>query len=251
MALSANRELNRYVDQELRSFSVAASEHIWKGAFVGVDRATGYVRNLQSGDDFAGIAYEEVDNSGGSGGATSIRLYTQGDFILAASSAAQTLIGAPVYASDNESTTVTATPGLSEVGILMAVVGTNLGVVRIQPLGSGLVEHAKNALLTSSTSAATMNPVLIPQRAIRIISAQVSFLTAPNSGNLDVGTTTAAPNEIVAAFNLATLSANTPASLTLAGRTVAKNVPIWAKVGQASSTAGTGGLLSLRYVELP
>ena len=46
MALTANRELNRYVDQELRSFPVAASQHVWKGALVGVDRSTGYVQFL-------------------------------------------------------------------------------------------------------------------------------------------------------------------------------------------------------------
>ena len=69
MALTASRELNRFVDQELRSFSVAAVARVFKGAIVGVERSTGHVRNLQSGDQFAGIAYEEVNNSVGAGGA--------------------------------------------------------------------------------------------------------------------------------------------------------------------------------------
>src|SRR5262245_19446171 len=119
MALTANRELNRYVDQELRAFPVAASTHIWKGAIVGVQRSTGFVRNLVSGDVFAGIAYEEINNTGTSGGEVSCRLYTQGDFILATSSASQALIGQPVYATDSESASVNAALGGSYCGVLV------------------------------------------------------------------------------------------------------------------------------------
>ncbi len=59
------------------------------------------------------------------------------------------------------------------------------------------------------------------------------------------------PDEIVDTFDLSSLTDHTPQSLTLAGKDVAKGQRIWAKVGQASSAAGVGGLLSLRYVELP
>jgi hypothetical protein len=251
MAITANRELSRYIDQELRSFLVAATAHIYKGALVGLDRTTGYVRNLVAGDLFAGVAYEEIDNSAGSsGGELSIRLYTQGDFALPANSATQAVLGTPVFALDNQSTTVLAQLGGSYCGILVAVTGTNQGIVRIQPLATPQVELTAHAVLTSSTSAATTNPVLITQRAIRINSVQASFNTLPNSGNLDLGTGSSTPNEIVAAFNLASLTANTPSNLTLAARDVAKNLRIWARVGQASSSAGVGGLLTVRYFEL-
>ncbi|HWL94462.1 MAG TPA: hypothetical protein VNT79_13115 [Phycisphaerae bacterium] len=251
MALTANRELNRYVDQELRSFSVAAAAHVYKGAFVGFERSTGHVRNLQSGDLFAGIAYEEIDNSGGAAGAQSVRLYTQGDFILTTSGATQALAGAPVYASDNETTTVSPNQGMSFVGIVMAVVGSNLGVVRIMPVTAPQQEQAVYAPLTSSTSAATTHTVMVPQRAIRVVSAQVSFRVVPDQGLLDVGIVVADPDEMVDAFNLTTLSVNTPALLPLASRSFAAAAPIYAKVGQATSTAGLGGMLALRYVELP
>jgi hypothetical protein len=118
-------------------------------------------------------------------------------------------------------------------------------------MASPLVELTTSVPLASSTSAATTNPVLITQRAIKAMSVQASFNTVPNSGNLDVGTDNTNPNQIVAAFNLATLTAHVPANLSLAGRDVAKNLRIWAKVGQATTTAGVGGLLTVRFFELP
>lgn len=251
MALTANRELNRYVDQELRSFPVAASEHVWKGAFVGIDRGTGHVRNLQSGDQFAGIAYEEADNTGGAGGARLIRLYTQGDFVLETGGAIQPLVGISVHALDDEVAILGPFAGASYIGVIMSVITSNQSVVRILPVGSQQVEHAVQVPLTSLTSGAVTHPVLIPQRAIRVISAEVSFLTVPDQGNLDVGTTVADPDELVNAFNLATLVSNTPTSLILLNRDIAAGMNLWAKVGQATTTAGDGGLLSIRYIELP
>src|SRR5947209_7224762 len=80
MSLSANRDLPRFVDQELRALKVKAAAHIYKGGFVGIDRASGYARPLTGGDLFAGVAYEEADNSSGSNGDIACRVYTQGDF---------------------------------------------------------------------------------------------------------------------------------------------------------------------------
>lgn len=251
MALTANRELNRYVDQELRSFGVAASAHILKGAFVGFDRTTGFARNLVSGDQFAGIAYEEADNSNGSAGDRSVRVYTQGDFVLTTTGVSQGLIGAPVYAVDNETTTLVPSQGATPIGVVMAMLATNVGIVRLKTMASALIEQAVNAPLSSLTSAATTQTILVPQRAMRVISAQVVFRTLPDQGLLDVGTVAADPDEMVDAFNLTTLTANVPTLLTLVTRSFAAGVPIHAKVGQASSTAGQGGMLSIRYVELP
>lgn len=251
MPLTANRELNRYVDQELRTMPVAEAAHVFKGALVGIERETGFVRNLEAGDLFAGIAYEEIDNTDGDGGDLSVRLYTQGDFILSISHASQASVGAPVYAVDSDSTTVLPASGGSQCGVLLAVVGVNLGIVRIMPMSASQLEHAISVPLASSTGAATTNPVMITQRAIRVLHAQVSFNTVPGAGALDVGTDNSDPDELVDAFDLTSLTAHVPAALTLNFRDVAANQRIWAKVGQASSPAGVGGVLTLRYIELP
>jgi hypothetical protein len=251
MPLTANRELARYVDQELRSLGVAANTHIWKGAIVGIERATGLARNLVAGDLFAGIAYEEKDNSDGDAGDLSVRVYTQGDFALTVNTATQGWAGAPVYAVGDDVTTIANAVGASFVGRLIAVTGTNAGIVRIEPMSASQVEQVVSIPLASSTSAATTNAVMITQRAIKIVSAQVAFNTVPNSGALDVGTDASDPDEVIDNFNLATLTANVAANLTLAGRDVAKNTRIWAKVGVATTTAGVGGVLTLRFFELP
>jgi hypothetical protein len=251
MAITANRDLKRYVDQELRSYGVAASQHIWKGALLGIERTTGYVRNLVAGDVFAGVAYEEIDNSAGAAAAKNVRCYTQGDFILAVNNATQASAGSLVFALDNEVTGTSTSQGASHCGILLGMISASQGIVRIEPMNVPRIEHALDIVLVSSTGGATTNPVMITQRAIKITGAQVSFNSIPNSGNLDVGTDNSDPDEVIDAFNLATLTPNTPAALTPVSRDVAKNVRLWAKVGQATTTAGTGGILSVRYIELP
>lgn len=251
MALTANRELNRYVDQELRSFGVGANEHIYKGSLVGIDRSSGFVRAFTQGDAFAGIAYEEIDNSAGQDGELSIRLYTQGDFIITVTGAQQNLIGMPVYPNNDDSMTLVPAAGLTAAGNLVTVVGSNLGIVRIRPQFAAAREQQLQTQIGGSTSAATIHVLMTTQHPLRIISVQVLYLTPPDQGALDVGFSVADPDDVVNTFNLASLSANSQQAMSLAGRDVPANVSLLARVGQASSSAGTGGILTIRYVELP
>lgn len=131
MALAANRELDRYVDQELRRVPVKANVHVYKGALVGL--SGGYARGLVAGDAFAGVAYEEVDNTGGADGAVSVRIYTQGDFEHALGSAGRANNGAVVYASADDTLTLTSTDN-STVGRQVDVVGSGTIVLRIKSI---------------------------------------------------------------------------------------------------------------------
>ncbi len=133
MALSENREVDRYVDQELRSFKVAASAHVYKGGLVGL--SSGYARALTAGDVCVGIAYEEADNSSGSAGDVSVRVYTQGDFQHALSSAALTNIGDAVYASADDTLTFTSTDN-SLVGVCMDVPEADTIILRLNPFNA-------------------------------------------------------------------------------------------------------------------
>lgn len=130
MALTANREVDRYVDQELRALPVKSGAHVYKGALVGL--TGGYARGLVAGDAFAGIAYEEADNSGGGDGAASVRVYTGGDFEHALASAARANNGAVVYASDDETLTLTS-DGNSAVGNQVEVPSNNRIILRLRP----------------------------------------------------------------------------------------------------------------------
>jgi len=138
MALTANRDVDRYVDQELRSLPVKGGAHIFKGGFVGL--SGGYARALTAGDPFAGIAYEEADNSAGGDGAVMVRVFTTGDFEHALTSASRTNNRAAVFASDDGTLTTTAA-GNSFVGHQIDVTSANRIVLRIQttptPLAGG------------------------------------------------------------------------------------------------------------------
>ncbi len=251
MALTANREINRYVDQELRSYRVAGAAHVFKGALVGLNRTTGYARALAAGDLFVGIAYEEADATGLSNGDRSVRVFTQGDFVMAVPSTVITSIGRPVFASADDTLTLAIGSGLTYVGRCIDVPADGTAIVRIATQADPQDVRFVNTPLASLTSGQTTNPVMITHKPTLILSAEVVFNTKPDAGNLDVGTGNTNPTEIVTAFALSGLTNNAKSTLTIANGAVAAGARVWARVGQASSTAGVGGLLTLRYIELP
>ena len=131
MALSTNREVNRYVDQELRSYPVKGSTHIYKGGFVNIDSG-GYAQPSTGTTQAIGLAYEEADNSSGSDGDISARVFTQGDFEHALSGAAKTNIGDAVYASADDTLTFTSTAN-TLVGVCVDVPSSGKIILRIEP----------------------------------------------------------------------------------------------------------------------
>lgn len=154
MALTANREVDRFVDQELRSFQVGASKHVYKGSFVGL-ATTGYAQPLTAGDAFVGLAYEEQDNSSGSAGDKSVRVFTVGDFGLTLSGAAVTDIGRAVYTSDDATLTFDS-EGNSFVGYVQDFVATGEIILRLNtkgPVGvAAVAHHTANFTLTAAHS---------------------------------------------------------------------------------------------------
>lgn len=134
MALTANREVDHYVDQELRSFPVAASVHVYKGAFVGLQQQ-GYARPLQAGDRFCGIAYEELDNSSGASGELEVRVYTVGDFALALTGVAESDRLEEVYATDDATLSLSAGAKSSYVGHVIDKVAGGQAIIRLGELG--------------------------------------------------------------------------------------------------------------------
>ncbi len=104
----------------------------YKGSLVSVD-ASGYAAPLAAGETFVGIAFEGCDNSAGSDGDKSVRVYTLGDFEHALSGATVTDIGAPVFASGDDTLTLTAA-GNSFVGRCVDVPASGTIILRLQPL---------------------------------------------------------------------------------------------------------------------
>ncbi len=248
MALSNDVNVNRYLDQQLRTLAVKASTIIYRGGLVGLDRSSGYVRPLVAGDQFQGLAYEQCDNSSGSNGDREVIIFTQGDFEFALSGADKTDIGRPVFASD-DNTLVLSGANASYIGRIIDVPASGQIIVRIDP--QNRFTHTITVPLASQTGSDTSNPVGAFGMRVVIVKAQVWFETKPDNGYLNVGTDSADPDDIVDNFNLTTLSDGVPSNLTLVGTTVNANTRIWAKVSAASSSAGVGGGLSIEYYPLP
>ncbi len=125
---------------------VKASSKIYEGSAVGL--TGGYARALNAGDSFGGFADRAVDNSSGADGAVNVSVSRFGLIQLAISGLAVTDIGKPVYASDDNTFTLTATSN-SAIGRVSRWVSSGVGIVafRTDHAGVGLL-----SLLTDSTT---------------------------------------------------------------------------------------------------
>lgn len=119
-----------------------AVDVIYRGAMLKTN-AAGFVAPCASeaGAKFSGIAYEEKDNSTGSAGDESAQVMKEGRFLLTGSGLAQTDVGVPVYASDDQTITKTYAANLQRVGIIDEFVSATQVYVRIE-VGNAVGEAA-------------------------------------------------------------------------------------------------------------
>jgi len=188
-ALTANREVGRYVDQELRSFSLGAGVHIYKGGYVGVDPA-GYAKAFVPGDVCVGIAYEEIDNSGGAAGDKAVRVYVQGDFELTVTGATLKDVGKAVYATDDATSAFSGHPD-AFIGRVVNRTATNTVVVRLKSPGEKLTasdtgsyeivdDFVRGFEDTGTASATKYNPSGLKHQSV--LGLGVSQLTGEDGG---------------------------------------------------------------------
>ena len=114
-------------------YSVAANTKIYAGSLVCVN-AAGYAMPAAdtSGFQFAGVAMEQVDNSGGSNGGQGVRLRRAGVFEFDAVSITQAMAGTDMYAKDDH--TFEDTAGVTnhiKVGRLVKYVSATKGWIDI------------------------------------------------------------------------------------------------------------------------
>lgn len=116
----------------LVAYPVAGGTQIWKGALVCVNPA-GYLvpASDSAGLRFIGVAFESVDNSGGTNGAKRCRVIKRGTFVYhRVGSFAQSDVGSPVYAiSDNE--VAKNSNNNLVVGTVLELINTNQVRIRI------------------------------------------------------------------------------------------------------------------------
>jgi hypothetical protein len=128
MTTLATAKPRDYLLGDLQDLPMIAADIIYEGAAVG-ENGSGYFRPLVAADPFAGFAERTVDNSAGAAGALNVRVKPRGRVILpVVGVTAVTDEGATVYASDDDTFTLTAT-GNSAIGkITRYISGTTVEV---------------------------------------------------------------------------------------------------------------------------
>ncbi len=188
MALSANRNLEFYASAELIDVPVVDNVKIYKGAFVGQDASTGYARPLQAGDTFLGVAYQQADNTidGHTAGGITVRLHQNIDIVHTLTGVGQTHVGMPVFASADNTLTLTAASN-SRVGRVLVVEGTNSARVRCQPVGAlnGLLEGTQAVTLADASATLTSDHL---NRTLLIGNTAARTLTLPAVAGAPAGT---------------------------------------------------------------
>ncbi len=93
---------------DINQVPVKGSSIIYQGAAVG-GHSSGYARSIANGDKFLGFADEHIDNSGGGDGLKTVRVRKRGSILLDISGVALGDIGKSVYATDDNTFTLSDT----------------------------------------------------------------------------------------------------------------------------------------------
>jgi len=93
---------------DINQVPVKGSSIIYQGAAVG-GHSSGYARSIANGDKFLGFADEHIDNSGGGDGLKTVRVRKRGAILLDISGIALGDIGKSVYATDDNTFTLSDT----------------------------------------------------------------------------------------------------------------------------------------------
>lgn len=140
-ALTANRRVPNIVKAPggaetgfYLDIPLGSGEEIYIGAFVSLD--SGYAAPLAAGEGFVGIATERK-TGGSTDGAEKVRVWTGGLFQHAVGSVAAANHGAIIYASDDQTLTLTSTSN-SPVGRAVSVPETGTAVIQTKPIGETL-----------------------------------------------------------------------------------------------------------------
>lgn len=187
MALSANRELQFFASQELVDLPVDDNVVIYKGGFVGHNRSTGYARALVAGDEFLGIAYQKADNTitGHTAGGITVRLHQTIDIVDTLSGVAVADIGKDVYASADDTLTLTPT-GNSRIGRVVAVDSSNTARVRCRPVleNDGVLDNEPIIALADASATLTLDHM---NRVLTIGNTAARTLTFPAAATVRAG----------------------------------------------------------------
>ena len=112
---------------DINQLPVKGGSVIYEGAAVG-SNSSGYAKSIANGDKFSGFADEKIDNSSGGDGAKTIRLRKRGSVLLDISGVTLADINKSVYATDDNTFTLSATSAVY-IGQISRIDSSGVAVV--------------------------------------------------------------------------------------------------------------------------
>lgn len=187
MPLTQEKELEFFSSAELVDLPVDANVRIWKGAYVGRNRSTGFLRPLTFGDEFMGVAYRTADNTypGNTAGGIDVRLFQSIDIVDAVAGATQSDVGREVFAFDDGTLLLTPT-GTTRIGRIVAIPSTGFARIRCQPVlqFDGAYENYPIKSLADATVTLTLDDL---NRVLLISNTAARTLTLPPAATCRAG----------------------------------------------------------------
>ena len=163
---------------DINELPVIASDIIFRGAAVG-DNGSGFSRPLQAGDPFRGFALAQADNSSGAAGAVNVEVRERGKIVLPITSLAIDDVGKDVYASDDDTFTLTQGSN-TRIGFVSRFISTGLGVITFSSQVSDIAELTDNSGGTASGTIAVIGATYDQaevRNAVASLAAKVNELT--------------------------------------------------------------------------
>jgi hypothetical protein len=187
-AMTQNTPRAYNVDITIDEYPLAAGAVVLEGQTIG-DNGSGYARALVAGDKFLGFALEPQDNTNGAAGALTVQVRKEGAVQLSIGSLAITDKGKAVYASDDNTFTLTATSN-SFVGRVSRFVSSGVGIVRFEPGSLGattaFTDSTGGSISTTLAAIASGTPADLAAQGVLngiIRNALASLAAAHNINN--------------------------------------------------------------------
>lgn len=157
MAVSVNKLLSRQDDDCVGFAPVAAATILYQGTAVFQNVAGYAVADTGNGvNTFLGFVRSQVDNSGGVAGDKNVEYFRESAMDLPLVGVTLADLNKPVFATDNYTFTLTPASGAVFMGVLRAVVATDVGRVELVTEREGItVRQLSKTFVKSAMTAAS------------------------------------------------------------------------------------------------
>lgn len=237
--LATNKPRN-YELGDHNDLPVITGDIIYEGAAVGINNV-GFARPLVAGDVFGGFALSPCDNADGTDGAKNVRVVARGQIALNITGLTIDDVGKPVYASDDDTFTMTAGSN-TQIGAVKRYIANGVGVVEFWTARAPATV-TNSDLANGAVSLGKLNAGITPSHIV-VFAGEVTWsgggatldhtVTGALETDIVIATITAAPTQ-AAYLKEAAISAGNTLSLELSAANTGNDAVIAYTVLRAAS----------------